>query len=46
MNAIIQHNSLTPYLDRYTTDISAKVMTDPDKYQAYQREAITRRMMV
>ncbi|MBZ5959097.1 AAA family ATPase [Leuconostoc gasicomitatum] len=46
MNAIIQHNSLTPYLDRYTTDISAKVMTDPDKYQAYQREGITRRMMV
>jgi len=37
---------LSPYLSRYTTDITAKVMTNPEKYQAYERENITRRMMV
>lgn len=37
---------LSPYLSRYTTDITAKVMTNPKKYQAYERENITRRMMV
>ncbi len=42
----LKHNNPTPYLDRYTTDISAKVMTDPDKYHAYERENITRRIMV
>lgn len=42
----LKHNNPTPYLDRYTTDISAKVMTDPEKYHAYERESITRRIMV
>ncbi|TDV88234.1 ATP-dependent Clp protease ATP-binding subunit ClpA [Leuconostoc mesenteroides] len=42
----LKHNNTTPYLDRYTTDISAKVMSDPDKYHAYERESITRRIMV
>lgn len=42
----LKHNNSTPYLDRYTTDISAKVMSDPDKYHAYERESITRRIMV
>ncbi|MGX4593389.1 AAA family ATPase [Leuconostoc sp. JNUCC 76] len=42
----LKHNNSTPYLDRYTTDISAKVMSEPDKYRAYERESITRRIMV
>lgn len=42
----LKHNNSTPYLDRYTTDISAKVMSEPDKYHAYERESITRRIMV
>ncbi|WP_314405949.1 ATP-dependent Clp protease ATP-binding subunit [Leuconostoc suionicum] len=42
----LKQNNPTPYLDRYTTDISAKVMLEPDKYQAYERESITRRIMV
>lgn len=42
----LKHNNPTPYLDHYTTNISAKVMTDPDKYHAYERENITRRIMV
>lgn len=42
----LKQNNTTPYLDRYTTDISAKVMSDPDKYHAYKRESITRRIMV
>ncbi|GEK60973.1 ATPase AAA [Leuconostoc citreum] len=42
----LKHNNATPYLDRYTTDISAKVMSEPDKYHAYERESITRRIMV
>lgn len=42
----LKHNNSTPYLDRYTTDISAKVMSDPEKYHAYERESITRRIMV
>ncbi|SPE66138.1 AAA family ATPase [Leuconostoc mesenteroides] len=42
----LKHNNSTPYLDRYTTDISAKVMSDPDKYHAYERESITRRIKV
>ena len=42
----LKHNNPTPYLDRYTTDISAKVMLEPEKYHAYERESITRRIMV
>ena len=42
----LKQNNPTPYLDRYTTDISAKVMSEPDKYHAYERESITRRIMV
>lgn len=42
----LKRNNSTPYLDHYTTDISAKVMSDPDKYHAYERESITRRIMV
>lgn len=42
----LKQNNTTPYLDRYTTDISAKVMSEPDKYHAYERESITRRIMV
>lgn len=42
----LKHNNSTPYLDRYTTDITAKVMSDPEKYHAYERESITRRIMV
>ena len=42
----LKQNNTTPYLDRYTTDISAKVMSDPEKYHAYERENITRRIMV
>lgn len=42
----LKHNNSTPYLGRYTTDISAKVMSEPDKYHAYERESITRRIMV
>ncbi|MCC8439715.1 AAA family ATPase [Leuconostoc pseudomesenteroides] len=42
----LKHNNPTPYLDRYTTDISAKVMLAPEKYHAYERESITRRIMV
>ncbi|WP_273706012.1 AAA family ATPase [Leuconostoc mesenteroides] len=42
----LKHNNSTPYLDRYTTDISAKVKSEPDKYHAYERESITRRIMV
>lgn len=42
----LKQNNPTPYLDRYTTDISAKVMSDPKKYHAYERESITRRIMV
>lgn len=42
----LKQNNPTPYLDRYTTDISAKVMSAPEKYQAYERESITRRIMV
>lgn len=42
----LKHNNSTPYLDRYTTDISAKVMSEPEKYHAYERESITRRIMV
>ncbi|WP_188354037.1 AAA family ATPase [Leuconostoc falkenbergense] len=42
----LKHNNSTPYLDRYTTDISAKVMSEPNKYHAYERESITRRIMV
>lgn len=42
----LRQNNTTPYLDRYTTDISAKVMSDPEKYHAYERESITRRIMV
>ncbi|UVV91713.1 AAA family ATPase [Leuconostoc mesenteroides] len=42
----LKHNNSTPYLDRYTTDISAKVMSETDKYHAYERESITRRIMV
>lgn len=42
----LKHNNSTPYLDRYTTDISVKVMSDPEKYHAYERESITRRIMV
>ena len=42
----LKQNNPTPYLDRYTTDISAKVMSDPEKYHAYERESITRRIMV
>lgn len=42
----LKHTNPTPYLDRYTTDISAKVMLEPDKYHAYERESITRRIMV
>ncbi|MDI6666680.1 ATP-dependent Clp protease ATP-binding subunit [Leuconostoc falkenbergense] len=42
----LKQNNPTPYLDRYTTDISAKVMLEPDKYHAYERESITRRIMV
>ncbi len=41
----LKHNN-THYLDRYTTDISAKVMSDPDKYHAYERESITHRIMI
>ncbi|MFZ2380993.1 AAA family ATPase, partial [Leuconostoc falkenbergense] len=42
----LKHNNSTPYLDRYTTDIIAKVMSEPDKYHAYERESITSRIMV
>lgn len=42
----LKQNNPTPYLDRYTTDISAKVMLEPDKYHAYERESITRRIMI
>lgn len=42
----LKQNNTTPYIDRYTTDISAKVMSDPEKYHAYERESITRRIMV
>lgn len=42
----LKQNNTTPYLDCYTTDISAKVMSDPEKYHAYERESITRRIMV
>lgn len=42
----LKQNNTTPYLDRYTTDISAKVMSDPEKYHAYERESIKRRIMV
>ena len=42
----LKQNNPTPYLDRYTTDISDKVMSAPEKYQAYERESITRRIMV
>ncbi|MFT8544499.1 MAG: ATP-dependent Clp protease ATP-binding subunit [Leuconostoc falkenbergense] len=42
----LKHNNPTPYLDRYTTDISVKVMSAPEKYQVYERESITRRIMV
>lgn len=42
----LKQNNTTPYLDLYTTDISAKVMSDPEKYHAYERESITRRIMV
>ncbi|WP_337090282.1 ATP-dependent Clp protease ATP-binding subunit [Leuconostoc pseudomesenteroides] len=42
----LKQNNPTTYLDRYTTDISAKVMLEPDKYHAYERESITRRIMV
>ncbi|ABJ62211.1 ATP-dependent Clp protease ATP-binding subunit [Leuconostoc mesenteroides] len=42
----LKQNNTTPYLDRYTTDISAKVMSAPEKYHAYERESITRRIMV
>ncbi|ARR89880.1 MULTISPECIES: AAA family ATPase [Leuconostoc] len=42
----LKQNNTTLYLDRYTTDISAKVMSDPEKYHAYERESITRRIMV
>lgn len=42
----LKHNNSTPYLDRYTTDISAKVMSEPNKYHDYERESITRRIMV
>ncbi|WP_407632056.1 AAA family ATPase [Leuconostoc falkenbergense] len=42
----LKHNNSTPYLDHYTTDISAKVMSEPNKYHAYERESITRRIMV
>ncbi|MBZ1518259.1 ATP-dependent Clp protease ATP-binding subunit [Leuconostoc mesenteroides] len=42
----LKQNNTTPYLNRYTTDISAKVMSDPEKYHAYERESITRRIMV
>ena len=42
----LKQNNTTPYLDRYTTDISAKVMSEPNKYHAYERESITRRIMV
>mgnify|MGYP004701286749 FL=1 len=42
----LKQNNPTPYLDRYTTDISAKVMLEPEKYHAYERESITRRIMV
>ncbi|MBS1008199.1 AAA family ATPase [Leuconostoc suionicum] len=42
----LKQNNPTPYIDRYTTDISAKVMLEPDKYHAYERESITRRIMV
>ncbi|CUW10763.1 AAA family ATPase [Leuconostoc gasicomitatum] len=43
---MIELQNPTPYLDSYTTDISAKVMADLDKYHAYERENITRRIMV
>ncbi|MGB2513042.1 AAA family ATPase [Leuconostoc suionicum] len=42
----LKQNNTTPYLDRYTTDISAKVLSDPEKYHAYERESITCRIMV
>ncbi|MBZ1527708.1 ATP-dependent Clp protease ATP-binding subunit [Leuconostoc mesenteroides] len=42
----LKQNNTTPYMDRYTTDISAKVMSDPEKYHAHERESITRRIMV
>ena len=38
MNDWIKTNNTTPYLDRYTTDISTKVMSDPEKYHAYERK--------
>lgn len=38
--------SLTPYLDRYTTDLTAKIARNPEKYRAYERENITQRVRV
>ena len=36
----------TPYLDQYTTDLTAKVSQNPEKYHAYERENITQRVLI
>ncbi|WP_349584112.1 ATP-dependent Clp protease ATP-binding subunit [Leuconostoc citreum] len=36
----------TPYLDRYAKDISLLVAQDPERYRVFEREPITRRILV
>lgn len=39
-------SSPTPYLDKYTINLSEKVAKNPDKFQAFERENITQRVLI
>ncbi|WP_349549717.1 ATP-dependent Clp protease ATP-binding subunit [Leuconostoc pseudomesenteroides] len=36
----------TPYLDRYTVNLTKKIAQNPDNYRAYEREPVTNRVLV
>ncbi|MCK8605680.1 ATP-dependent Clp protease ATP-binding subunit [Leuconostoc citreum] len=36
----------TPYIDRYTINLSQKVALNPKQYQAFERESVTQRVLV
>lgn len=39
-------SSSTPYLDKYTINLSDKVAKNPDEFQAFERDNITKRVLI
>lgn len=41
-----ENKSTTPYLDQFATNISKKIIKNPEKYHAYERENVTQRVLI